>query len=202
MFLVSKEPKRIATQINPAIEHDFALPITPWQSDNFAEDWYRDALAEARSGGDHNARRREIIFAVSFAESFIFEWTRRKLQIDEITEYFPPNRRFKNDPRYRRSLIEKWRMIPTELYEAGKIPLRPALDLSALEELLRYRHGLIHAAASRPSTQRQPSESAPFPKKKDLNGLVAGWAVDIVFNLVSQLCHQLAESKPPYLESV
>jgi hypothetical protein len=200
--LAPHKSKRIVVQINPAIEHDIALPITAWQSDNFAEDWYHDALGEARSGSDHNARRREVIFAVSFAESFIFEWARRKLQIEEVNEYFPSKRRFKNDSRYRRSLVEKWRMIPTELYEAGKLTVCPALDLSALEQLLRYRHGLIHAASSRPSTQNQSPESKPFPRKKDLNDLAPGWAVNIVFNLVSQLCEQLNESKPPYLESV
>lgn len=196
------KPKQIVVPVGLAVEHDIALPVTPWQSDNFAEDWYRDALGEARAGGDHNTRRREIIFAFSFAECFIFEWSRRKLQIDEVNEYFPVKRRFKNDPNYRRTLTDKWKMVPAELHTAGKIPALPTLDLSGLEELLRYRHGLVHAAASRPATAGQPPESIPFPRKRDLKGLTAGWAIDIVFDLVFQLCAQLGESKPPYLERV
>jgi hypothetical protein len=56
---------------------------TVWVSDNFSEDWFSDALKEARSGTDFNARRREIIFAACFAESYLFEWTRRRIEIEE-----------------------------------------------------------------------------------------------------------------------
>ena len=174
---------------------------TVWISDNFAPDWFADALIEARIGKDDNARRREIIFAVCFAESYIFEWTRRKVQIEELNDYFPPNPRFDNDPRYRRKLKDKWRCIPKELYDAGKISADPNLNLSGLGTLLKYRHGLIHAAASRPATDFQPKETKPFPTKGDLNKLQPGWAVRIVVELVTALHKAVGDPLPEYLQN-
>lgn len=197
---MSEKPKGIIVGVGSAMEYDIALPVTVWQSDNYAEDWYRDALAEARAGGDHNERRREIIFAVGFAESFIFEWTRRKLEIDEINDYLPSKPRFKNDPRYRREVAKKWKMVLQDLHEAGKIKIVPKLNRSRLRELFRYRHGLIHASASRPATEGQSAKNRPFPRKKDLKALKSGWAVSIVFDLISELCDQLGEPKPEYLQ--
>jgi hypothetical protein len=173
---------------------------TVWLSDNFAEDWYRDALQEARTGTDYNAIRREILFAACFAETYIFEWTRRKLQIEEINDYFPPTARFEKDPRYRRSLVEKWRDVPKELFEAGKIPTEPKLDISKLSELIKFRNGLVHAAGSRPATKVQSKKTKPFPAKRDLKKLSAGWAVRIVVDLVFDLHKTLGESSDFYLE--
>ncbi len=182
--------------IGQAHEVDTALPV--YQSDNFAGGWYCDALREARFGNDHSARRREIIFAVCFAESYIFEWVRSKC-VEGVNDYFPPTRRKKRDPRYRRSLEKKWRQVPHELHQDGKIRRKPQLDLSGLEDLLRYRHGLIHATASRLATEAQPPETKPFPRRSDLTALSPSWAVRIVFDLVSELHDQLGEPKPEYL---
>lgn len=65
---------------------------TVWLSDNFAQDWFADALNEARTEQDHNSRRREIIFATCFAESYIFEWVRHVVEIEEVNNYFVPLR--------------------------------------------------------------------------------------------------------------
>lgn len=173
---------------------------TVWRSDNFAQDWFADALHEARTGKDYNARRREIIFAACFAESYIFEWVRRKVQIGKLNDYFPASPRFPCDPRYRRPLKDKWKEIPKELYEAGKIPLDPNLDLSRLGTLLRYRHGLVHAAASRPATDSQPEKTKPFPTKEVLNGLKPGWALRIVVDLVKALHQAVGDPLPDYVE--
>ena len=189
---MSEKPRHIVIRAKPATVRLIGHPATLWVSDNYAEDWYGDAVAEARSGGDHHARRREVIFAVCFAESFIFEWARRKLQIKEIDEYFPPKKR--------RKLLDKWKKVLKKLHQARKIKVQPSLNLSRLAELLRYRHGLIHASASRPATDRQPPNTKPFPRKKDLKALRAGWATSIVFDLVSELCDQLGERKPEYLQ--
>jgi hypothetical protein len=174
--------------------------LTVWLSDNFAEDWFRDALHEARTGTDYNAVRREIIFGACFAETYIFEWARRKLQIEEINDYFPPMPRFANDHRYRRTLVKKWRHVPKELFEAKKIAAEPKLNLSGLGQLAKYRHGLVHAAGSRPTTGGQPKKSKPFSTKGDLKKVSAGWAVRIVVDLVSDLHATLGESVPSYLE--
>jgi hypothetical protein len=47
-----------------------------WLTASFAREWFNDAVHEARTGGDIQAKRREIVFAVSFAESYLFEWVR------------------------------------------------------------------------------------------------------------------------------
>ena len=106
---MSKRPRDFVIIAEPAIYRVTVQPVTFWRSDNYAEDWYRDAVAEARSGGGHDARRREIIFASCFAESFIFEWTRHKLKIEEIDDYFPSKSQRKHDLRYRRKLLDKWK---------------------------------------------------------------------------------------------
>jgi hypothetical protein len=173
---------------------------TVWQSDNFAQDWFADALHEARSGQGHKSRRREIIFAACFAESYIFEWVRRTVQIEEINDYFPPTPRFSRDPRYRRSLKEKWKQIPHELHKDGRIPSDPSLDLSGLGTLLKYRHGLVHAAASRPATDVQPRKTRPFPSKSMLEKVKPGWAVVIVADLVRSLHRAVGTSPPEYVE--
>jgi hypothetical protein len=174
--------------------------ITVWISDNFAEDWFLDALREAQTGTDHNAIRREIILAGCFLESYIFEWARRKLQIEEINDFFPPKPRLAGDPRYRRTLKDKWKQIPGELYAEGKIPSNPNLDLSGLGTLLKYRHGLVHAAGSRPATDSQPQETRPFPTKDMLKSLKPGWAVRIAVDLVTSLHNAIGDPLPDYVQ--
>src|SRR4051812_27749577 len=64
---------------------------------HFAPSWFADALHEARTGGDGDihARRREILFAVCCAESYLYEWTYALLYAAgleahrEIEIYFP-----------------------------------------------------------------------------------------------------------------
>jgi len=184
-----------------ATETDSAGSVTPWKSDNFAEDWFRDALHEARAGKDHNAQRREIIFAVCFLESYIFEWVRRTVGIGAIDSYFPPKERFEDDPRYRRDLKKKWKEVPKELFEDGKISVDPSVHLSGLGNLLKYRHGLIHAAASRPGTDEQPKETKPFPTKGGLKKLKAGWAVEIVLGLIREFHEKIGTEVPEYIEN-
>ena len=49
---------------------------TAWRADSFARAWFEDALREANTGAGPNARRREIVFAVACAESYLLEWVR------------------------------------------------------------------------------------------------------------------------------
>jgi hypothetical protein len=53
--------------------------LTVWLTYSFAPDWFEDALHEAKTGIDHNAQRREIVFAVCCAESYLFEWVRDEI---------------------------------------------------------------------------------------------------------------------------
>jgi len=194
------KPKHIIISTQPATAFVSVDNPMVWFSDNFAQDWYIDAINQSRNGKDHNAIRREIIFATCFAESYIFEWTRQKVQIEEINDYFPSRHRFKNDPRYHRTLIKKWKEIPEELYKESKIPLNPKLDLSGLGTLVKYRNGLIHASASRPATDIQPAKIRPYPTKNMLRKLKAGWAVKTVFDLVTSLHKAVGDPLPHYVE--
>ena len=47
--------------------------LTVWQNFRFAPDWFEDTRQEAGVSGTP-ARRREIVFAVCFIESYLYEW--------------------------------------------------------------------------------------------------------------------------------
>ncbi|CAN5742002.1 hypothetical protein BH24CHL4_BH24CHL4_21430 [soil metagenome] len=77
---------------------------------------------ENSANTDIHRRRREILFAVCCAESYIYEWTidtlgsssegwRLRAEIDEYFDLEPKGRRFP-------SLIEQWKDIPKRLCEA------------------------------------------------------------------------------------
>lgn len=64
---------------------------TVWNIATFAPEWYADALREALLSG-RDARRREIVFAVCCAESYLIEWVRDHVlnkQYNELEKFFP-----------------------------------------------------------------------------------------------------------------
>ena len=197
---MEKKRKGVTITPPPSAASSEVINPTVWISDNFAQDWFADALQEAWTGKDYHAVRREIIFATCFLESYIFEWTRLKVQLKELNDYFPSTPRFKKDPRSRRALKDKWKDIPVELFEAGKLPSEPKLHLSPLGNLLKHRHGLVHAAASRPATDSQREDTKPFPAKDMLKKRKHGWAVKVAVDLVKELHHAVGDSVPEYVE--
>lgn len=156
---------------------------------NLSESWYRDTVREAQ-GKDADSTRREIVFAACFLESYIFEWT-RSISISGLDKYFPPSQK--------RRLKEKWKEVPTELYVDQIIPVRPELDLSDLATLVKYRNGLIHAQASRPSNADMDERSKPVPALGELDRIAHGWAQGVAKRLVLQLHAQLDTAAPGYL---
>src|SRR2546430_2547260 len=74
---------------------------TPYESlsiHSFAPDWYTDCRNEIECGIRSTNRehvssiRREIVFAVSLAESYLFEWIRDHVcrgNFDQLLTYFP-----------------------------------------------------------------------------------------------------------------
>lgn len=177
-----------------------SYPPTIWIAANFSPQWFEDALHEANFGTDVNSIRREIVFSSCFLESYIFEWA-RNIDIGAINDYFPAKPRFKDkdDPRYRRTLKDKWKDVPKELFEDGKIPVSPQLNVSGLGTLIKYRNGLVHATASRPSTDAQPPEEKPVPANDELRSLKSGWALSISVTLVEALHSNLGTAAPEYL---
>jgi hypothetical protein len=182
----------------PARAEARALEPTVWLTYSFAPEWFHDALHEAQAGHDHHSRRREILFAVCFAESYLFEWVRDdvlKRHYDGLLEYFPV-------PPKRRGVTQRWNEILKQLVENGKIRKAPDLGGRHGQEwrrLVDYRDGLVHARASRPQTTARPNDTMPVPSKTDLDRLDAGWALRIVTDRVRRLHKAVNTPVPEWL---
>jgi len=175
---------------------------TIWLSYSFAKEWFEDALHEARTGTDHNARRREIVFAVCFAESYLFEWIRDEVLdprdyqklVTDLNQYFPPG---EGQP-----VKDKWKLVPKKLLSAGLVPAVPDLNQPYWEhftKLVTMRNGLVHARSSRPETTQIQEKEKPLPSKEDLDNLPAGWATEVVVTLVKELHKAVGTSEPDWL---
>jgi hypothetical protein len=194
-----EEKKGVVVTPAPATIEAAAYAPTVWLSANFARLWFIDAMHEATTGNDENSIRREIVFSSCYLESYIFEWA-RNIDIGGVNNYFPAKPRFEDDPSYRRTLKDKWKEVPKELFNDGKIACEPQLNLSRLGALIKYRNGLIHATASRPSTDSQPLEEKPVPARDELKRLKRGWALSIALELVGKLHQDLGTKAPDYLQ--
>jgi hypothetical protein len=195
---MSKDPRAKNIQPTP-LKIRFRVPSpTVWQAYPFALEWYADALREARIVGDHNARRREILFAVCCAESYLLEWVRDevlKKDYKRLIDYFPPGRR--------RPVVAKWKEIPKQLKKDGLIPGVPNYGENWWEEwrelVENYRDGLVHASSSRPESSSQTPKSNPAPSKTALDQLPAGWAVGVVTSLIRNLHHSVGTPVPSWI---
>ena len=135
-----------------------------WRAASWASSWYLDALAEAQhEKGDLNARRREILFAICSIESYLYEWTRGVVGPHEVDEYFPPGSKA--------GIRDKWKDGPKELAAKQKIRAAPSLggsDWVEFRQLVTYRDGLVHANASRATSDAKPDALPPVPSPDDL----------------------------------
>lgn len=173
--------------------------LTVWLSYNFAPEWFKDALFEANIPNDHNARRREILFAVCFAESYLVEWVRDTVlnhDFQRLNQYFPPGQVT--------SGTEKWKRVLKLLHKDGLIPGMPDISLPYWEDfsgLVKMRNGLVHARASRPETNELPEKEKPLPSKGELDKLEAGWAVKVIVELVGQLHKATGTPMPDWIKA-
>jgi len=168
--------------------------LTVWLTKSFAPDWFVDAVTEAKKGNNQGARRREILFAVAAAESYLLEWVRDDIlhkDFPRLEEYFKPGNFA--------SIAKKWRDIPKQLKIDGLIVDAPNLGGQSWQEFLRlidFRNGLLHARASRPETAGLREEQMPLPTLDDLARLQAGWAVKVVSAIILEL-NGAAKTVPP-----
>jgi len=189
------QPQVIRPASIPSAEA-FGTP-TIWLTYSFAPEWLNDALCEARTGRGHDARRREIVFAVCFAESYLVEWVRDQVlnqDLGRLSEFFPPGER--------RGVAEKWKDVPKALLDASLIKAVPDLGQLYWREWLKLvdmRNGLVHAKASRPHTGSQKSGDGPYPPKGDLDKLEPGWAARVVVKLVRELHSAVGIPTPVWL---
>ena len=176
--------------------------VTLWVSYSFASEWFEDALHEAKTGDNHNARRREIVFAVCCAESYLFEWVRDSVLdrsdfvklVEDLNKYFPPDSR--------EGVLDRWKGVPKKLQSDRLIPTVPNLSQaywSDFRRLVDMRNGLVHARASRPGTVQQPQKEKPLPSKGDLDNLQSGWATNVVVELIKNLHSTVNTPTPSWL---
>jgi len=167
--------------------------VTLWRSATFAPRWFEDAKREAAVVGI-DARRREILFAVCFAESYFLEWVRDevlKRKFAALDEYFPPDDG--------RGVLDRWKEVPKLLRTKGLIQAPPDYGRSFWQDftkLVDYRNGLVHARASRPQADHTPPAKVPAPTPQDLNEMQPGWPTWVVVTLVGEL-HAAARTTPP-----
>jgi hypothetical protein len=177
---------------------------------NFAEDWFADAHGEvikdtSNPAAATAARRREIIFAVCALESYLLEWTRDILLsrysqaelLDRLDKYFPMGRK--------NPITTKWNTVPKALCEDNLIKDRPDLIGKAWQTFKKdvyeyYRNSLIHASASRPQQKVTASLAPPTDWKAELGTLPAGWAIDIVAELIRDLNNKAGTRAPAWLD--
>lgn len=192
---MSEEPHRENTSITP---HTGELGlvggmVTLWRSALFARGWFEDAKREAAQTGV-DPRRREILFAVCFAESYLVEWVRDDVlqrKFDRLKEYFPLYDT--------RGVTDRWKDVPKLLLAQRLIQAIPDYGRQTwadFRKLVDYRNGLVHADASRPQADNTPPEAAPSPSPDDLARMEPGWPTRVVVALVREL-HAKAGTKQP-----
>lgn len=187
-----------------------------WVRRQFAEDWLEDCRHEAASDGV-GAKRREIVFAVCFAESYLVEWALTEVldnDVDRLLTHFRPAgprrsgirkwlttwcRRAERGGIRRVGIRRRWKAVTRSLYKDKLIPNRPQTGDQHSEQwarLLRYRDGLVHAEASWPELPEQPADEGPMPNKDALVEIENGWALRVAVEQAQRL-HRAAGTKPP-----
>lgn len=179
-------------------EEAFGTP-TLWLSASFAPKWFSDARREAAQP-HADARRREIVFAVAAAETYLLEWVRDDVlngNFADLDRFFPPGER--------RSITDKWREIPKALKDSGLIAAVPNLGGGSawgdFQRLVEFRNGLLHARSSRPGRAGLPDASLPVPSLVELQSVGAGWPTDVVRRLILDLHASIGTPPPPWLSN-
>jgi hypothetical protein len=166
---------------------------------NLAKDWFADAVSEAESETESVVAsvRREIVFVVCFAESYIFEWTRDVAGPGEAIKYFE-----KRDGHWEK-LKDRWKEVPLRLFEKELIrtETEPRIDWgNDMRQVMDFRHGLVHGAASIPLGLEDEQEK-PEPTLNELEEKGQGWALGVVLDLVEQLHKKTQTPMPDYLKN-
>jgi hypothetical protein len=178
---------------NSAFHTQHVSPVSVWISASYAPEWFKDAINEALTGEDRESTRREIIFAVSFIESYLVEWLRDDIfkDIRLISKYAPIRKRI--------GITKKLKNILSDLYSRELIPNEPNFGEHYWQEwtdLVKYRHGLTHGVASLPDSDSVEKADRPKPSPDELANLPHGWASKTIINLVFKM-HEFARTSIP-----
>lgn len=197
------------------VKSDATIPlessVTNIVMSDFARDWFEDARNEATRETDNDiaaaaARRREIIFAVCALESYLFEWVRGILLPKESAMLLCCSSIIAALSDRRESITDKWKDIPKMLCDDGLIKETPDLGCGStwkeFKKIYNYRNNLIHAGVSRPKKEVSPYLDPPAASvgwKAELSRLRAGWAVEIVAELIKDLNDKAGRHAPSWL---
>ena len=172
-----------------------------WKTYQWAPEWYTDAKAETGKSG-LQARRREIIFAVALAESFLFEFVLVEVlaetndRFQTINDYFPAGSK--------RTIQDRWKKVPKELVKRGlglRVPDLGGEEWQDFTRLLDFRNGLLHGRSSRPDTLELPEGHRPFPSPEDLQAMKPGDALETVLTQIRSLCVAAGHAPPDWIPS-
>ena len=167
---------------------------------NYAEDWYSDALAEVNDSANRKNKRREIVFAACFLESYIYEWV-RNYGTDFLAKYFSDTAKNIDGEYYTKGLKNKWKYMPPEIANELGVAKDLELDLSGLGRLIKLRNGFVHARASKLYNSFTNKKDRPVPTQEELdNNIKSGWAVSVAENLVISLHEKMNSDAPSYLK--
>jgi hypothetical protein len=198
-----KKPKSVTVRPSDAIHvQTTTFPVNILITASFARYWLDDALIEAKKESSRDSKRREIVFAVCFAETYIFEWVRNKFFPKDIEGLFhcftTPSEKGGRRPK---NIKEKWK-VTKQLSEDGKIKDTIVFDKGKnvvwgdFCDLIDYRNSLVHAALSIPESSSPPELIKKLPTISDFNRMKIGWATGVVVNLVRHF-HEVIGIKPP-----
>ena len=163
---------------------------------DYARGWYEDAQGEAKKT-DARAKRREIVFAVCFVESYLLEWVRDSVAPGILTELFPAKKE--------RPVAKRWKEVTADLVQRGRIKAAPDLSTQIWQnfiKLLEYRKGLVHGVASRPQITPSCGAPEPVPTGAEIAAIENGWAVLVVSKLVRHLHAAAGDECPEWIEDV
>ena len=194
---MADQPTSLDLHVSDPLKMLDVFVATVWTTASFAPEWFEDALREARAGAGHSQRRREILFSVCCAESYLLEWIRDEAlhhDFQRVKNYFPLGDR--------RGVVQKWKDIPKKLHADGLIANLPDFGGPHGDQwltLIDYRDGLVHASSSRPETDSIPGEPKPVPSKDLLSQVPPGWAVCTVIDRITRLHAAAVTSAPSWL---
>jgi len=159
----------------------------------------KDALNEIEIEDGQNSRRREILFAVCFSESYIIEWVRDEIfagNIKGFVEKFASGRKFGG-------AYQIWTVILEKLKKEKLIP--ETVDLTAepcwteFRNLRYYRNELVHGAASLPEGNTLNYGKERLLPPSELSKLKPCWAIGVTIELVKCLHKAVGTSPPEWL---
>lgn len=168
-----------------------------WHTASFMFPWLRDAYLESiEEGREH--RRKEVIFAVCFFETFLFEWVRDdilKNDYQALFDFFPPDRHM--------PIMDRCKTVLNRLHQAKKVLHLPVWgnirEWEHFSRLVEIRDALAHAAVSRPFQDSRTSSQKDRVPISDFIALRSGWALRVVTVLASELYQAAGMEIPTWL---